>query len=141
LGDDGYDLSGYTGFSADVQLSVDGLDPAFPGPGPQVELMLQLPGYLEWAKIVTLPLDGSWHTISSDFEDLTPQNAATDPITQAQLGHEDLEIRVLLRDLHDGDPVPEGKVRMRVDQVQAFPEPTSLSLLALGGLALLRRRR
>ncbi|MBN1513477.1 MAG: PEP-CTERM sorting domain-containing protein [Phycisphaerae bacterium] len=136
----GYDMSQYTGFSADVQLSVDGLDPAFPGPGPQVELMLRLPGYLEWAKIETLPLDGSWHTISSDFADLVPQSSATDPITQAQLQNPSLEIRVLLRDLHQGDPVPSGKVRMRVDQIAAFPEPASLALLALGALVLVRRR-
>jgi hypothetical protein len=142
IADDGYDLSGYTGFSADVQMSVDGLDPAFPGPGPNVELMLRLPGYMEWAVIEALPLDGSWHTMSSDFADLTPDGTyATAPITQAQLADPNLEIRVLLRDLHDGDPVPSGKVRMRVDTITAFPEPASLALLGLGGLALVRRRR
>jgi len=137
----GIDLSTYTGFSADVQLSVDGLDPQYPGPGPQVELMLNLPGYLEWAAITVLPLDGSWQTISEDFANLTPQSAATDPITLEQLQNPSLEIRVILRNLNRDPGDPYGKVRMRMDTVTAFPEPTSLALLGLGGLALLRRRR
>lgn len=138
---DGYDMSDYTGFSADVQLSVDGLDPQYPGPGPNVELMFQLPGYLEWAAIESIPLDGSWNTISSDFADLIPQNTATLPITPAQLADPSLEIRVLLRNINRDPGDPSGKVRMRVDQVTAFPEPSSLALFALAGLALLRRRR
>lgn len=141
LGDDGYDMSEYTGFRADVQLSVDGLDPPYPGPGPQVELMFQLPGYYEWATHADLPLDGSWHTVSSDFADLIPQNAATDPITMEELARPDLEIRVLLRNLDREPGAPSGKVRMRVDEVTAFPEPAALTMLALGGVALLRRRR
>jgi len=141
LGDAGYDMSMFTGFRADVQLSVDGLDPAYPGPGPQVELMFQLPGYYEWAAHVDLPLDGTWHTISANFADLIPQNVATDPITPAELARPDLEIRVLLRNLNRDPGAVAGKVRMRVDEVAAFPEPASLSLLALGGAVLVRRRR
>lgn len=135
------DLSQYTAFSADVQLSVDGLDPAYPGPGPNVELMLQLPGYFEWAKSVSLPADGNYYNISSTFADLTPQNVATEPITAAQLADPNLQIRVLLRNLNREPGAPTGKIRLRVDNVMAVPEPTSAALLALGGLALLRRRR
>jgi hypothetical protein len=136
----GQRLTDYTGFSADVQLSVDGLDPAYPGPGPNVELMLQLPGYLEFAKIVSIPADGNYYTISSDFADLVPQNLATEPITQAQLGADNLQIRVLLRNLNRVEGDPSGKIRLRVDNIQAIPEPASLMLLGLGALALVRRR-
>lgn len=136
----GQRLSDYTGFSADVQLSIDGLDPAYPGPGPNVELMLQLPGYLEFAKIVSIPADGNYYTISSDFADLVPQNAATEPITQAQLSADNLQIRVLLRNLNREPEAVSGKIRLRVDNIQAIPEPASLMLLGLGALALLRRR-
>ncbi len=136
----GQRLTDYTGFSADVQLSLDGLTPAYPGPGPNVELMLQLPGYLEFAKIVSIPADGNYYTISSDFADLVPQNLATAPITEAQLGADNLQIRVLLRNLNREPGAVSGKIRLRVDNIQAFPEPASLSLLALGALALVRRR-
>ncbi len=136
----GQRLSDYTGFSADVQLSIDGLDPVYPGPGPNVELMLVLPGYLEYAKIVSLPPDGNYYTITADFADLVPQNAATQPITEAQLGADNLQVRVLLRNLNREPGAPSGKIRMRVDNIQVIPEPASLMLLGLGALALVRRR-
>jgi len=134
-------MADYTAFKADVQLSVDGLSPVYPGPGPNVELMLSLPGYMEYATSVSIPADGSYHTISSGFANLTPQNAATLPITAAQLADPNLQIRVVLRNLNRDPGAPSGKIRLRVDNVQAVPEPTSLALLALGGLAALRRRR
>lgn len=136
-------LADYTSFSADVQLSVDGLDPAYPGPGPSVELMLSLPGYLEFAKSVSLPVDGAYHTISANFADLIPQNAATMPITSAQLANAGLQIRVLLRNNNRTEGDPSGKIRMRVDNVQAYyvPEPVSGLLLAMGGAVVLLRRR
>jgi hypothetical protein len=117
----GIDLSQYSGFSADVQLSTDGLSPAYPGPGPQVELMLQLPGYFEWAALFDIPPDGQYRTVASDFADLIPQSSATMPITEAQLQDPSLEIRVLLRNLNRSPGDPTGKVRLRVDTVSARP--------------------
>jgi len=115
----GIDLSQYSGFSADVQLSTDGLSPVYPGPGPQVELMLQLPGYLEWAALFDIPADGQYRTIAANFADLIPQNTATLPITEAQLQDPSLEIRVLLRNLNRDAGDPTGQVRLRVDTVRA----------------------
>lgn len=137
----GIDMSQYSGFSADVQLSVDALDPVYTGTPPNVELMFQLPGYLEWAKVVSLPMDGNYYTISSSFADLVPQSSATAPITMAQLQDPSLEIRVVLRNQQAYVGGSTGKLRMRVDQVQGIPEPASIALLSLGGLALLRKRR
>lgn len=117
----GIDLSDYTGFSADVQLSTNGLSPPYPGPGPQVELMLQLPGYYEWAALFDIPPDGQYRTVAADFADLIPQNTATLPITQAQLQDPSLEIRVLLRNLNRDSGDPSGKVRLRVDTVSGRP--------------------
>jgi hypothetical protein len=140
LGTAGIDLSQYVGFSADVQLSTDNLSPAYPGPGPQIELMLQLPGYLEWVATAT-PAYGPYTTISANFADLVPQASATQAITPEQLANPNLQIRVLLRNLERDPEDPSGKIRLRVDQVSAFvPEPASLALLALGGVALLKRR-
>ncbi len=136
----GVDMTQYTGFTMDVQLSTDGLDPVYPGPGPQIELMLQLPGYLEWAALYTAP-DEDYHTYQADYATMIPQSSATDPITPAQLADPSLEIRVVLRNLNRDPGDVSGKLRMRIDQVIGIPEPTSLGLLGLGGLALLRRRR
>jgi hypothetical protein len=138
----GIDMSQYTAFSADIQLSTDNLDPAYPGPV-QIELMLNLPGYLEWSKNVpSFPIDGAYHTVSSDFADLVPQNAAVAPITPAQLLDPSLEIRVIVRNVLRDPGDPAGKLRMRVDNVQGIvPEPATLGLLAIGGFTVLRRRR
>ncbi len=137
----GIDMSQYTAFSADVQLSNDALDPVYPGPGPNVELMLNLPGYLEWTASYSLPVDGQYYTLSSTYADLVPSNAATAPITLAQLQDPSLEIRVLLRNTQRDAGAPSGKIRLRVDNVQAVPEPVAGLLLAVGGFALLRRGR
>ena len=137
----GIDMSQYTAFSADVQLSTDGLDPAYPGPGPDVELMLQLPGYLEWKATFSIPCDGQYYNLSSNIADLVPSNMATAPISQAQLQDPSLEMRVILRNIQRDAGAPAGKIRLRVDNVQAVPEPVSAVLLAAGGLVVLRRRR
>ncbi len=137
----GIDMSQYTAFSADVQLSNDGLDPVYPGPGPDVELMLNLPGYLEWTATFSIPCDGQYYNLASNIADLVPSNLATSPITQAQLQDPSLQIRLILRNTQREAGAPAGKIRLRVDNVQGLPEPVSVVLLAAGGLVILRRRR
>ena len=60
-----------------------------------------------------------------------PANPAADPTGDGFVGLEDLD--VVLNNWNTGSPLPPGGV--------AIPEPTSLALLSLGGLLVMRHRR
>jgi MYXO-CTERM domain-containing protein len=128
------DLSAYTGMSVDARLrNVPGY-PDFSGT-PEMEFMIVV-GYAEWTTKVTLT--SSYQTFAVDFVDLTPNYYATiAPYFGGlpALNNPALKIQLVMR---KGDKA--GTAELDYDQVSGTPEPASLGLVALGLLAVLRRR-
>lgn len=106
-------MSPYTGMSIDMRLVEFDSSAPFSGM-PTVEFGLSI-GAAEWRS--NQSLTDTYQTFSVDFVDLVPDGLyATQPITQAQLSHPNLAVKLIMRKASNS-----GKVELDYDQVRGLP--------------------
>ena len=83
------------------------------------------------------PVSTSWSVVGGSG----PVNTNTHWIDIEIIPNPDWERITIFGSVTGGGVIPGNLYRIEVDTVSVIPEPATLSLLAIGGLALLRRRR